>query len=86
MRTRAGLVTLIYAKSLVLANDENSRTSGDIVNLMSVDATRLQEFCTYGLMAISGPLQVKKNCQYRFKFVIFSFMICPDYSGLRLFV
>ena len=61
MRTRAGLVTLIYAKSLVLANDENSRASGDIVNLMSVDATRLQEFCTYGLMAISGPLQVKKK-------------------------
>ena len=58
MRTRAGLVTLIYTKSLVLANDENSRASGDIVNLMSVDATRLQEFCTYGLMAISGPLQV----------------------------
>jgi ATP-binding cassette subfamily C (CFTR/MRP) protein 1 len=58
MRTRAGLVTLIYTKSLVLANDEH-RASGDIVNLMSVDATRLQEFCTYGLMAISGPLQVK---------------------------
>ena len=59
MRTRAGLVTLIYTKSLVLANDENSRASGDIVNLMSVDATRLQEFCAYGLMAISGPVQVK---------------------------
>ena len=59
MRTRAGLVTLIYTKSLVMANDEHSRASGDIVNLMSVDATRLQEFCTYGLMAISGPLQVK---------------------------
>ena len=58
MRTRAGLVTLIYTKALVLANDENSRASGDIVNLMSVDAARLQEFCAYGLMAISGPLQV----------------------------
>ena len=59
MRTRAGLVTLIYTKSLVLANGERGRASGDIVNLMSVDATRLQDFCTYGLMAISGPLQVK---------------------------
>ena len=58
MRTRAGLVTLIYTKSLVLANDENGRASGDIVNLMSVDAARLQEFCAYGLIAISGPLQV----------------------------
>ena len=60
MRARAGVVTVIYAKSLVLANNENSRASGDIVNLMSVDATRLQDFCQYGLMAVSGPLQVKK--------------------------
>lgn len=59
MRARAGLVTLIYAKSMVLANDEHGRASGDIVNLMSVDATRLQDFCTYGLMAVSGPLQVE---------------------------
>ena len=58
MRTRAGLVTLIYTKSLVLANGEHGRASGDIVNLMSVDATRLQDFCTSGLMAISGPIQV----------------------------
>lgn len=59
MRARSGVVTVIYAKSLVLANNGESRASGDIVNLMSVDATRLQDFCQYGLMAISGPLQVK---------------------------
>ncbi|TFK44584.1 metal resistance protein YCF1 [Crucibulum laeve] len=58
MRVRAGLVTAIYAKSLVLSNDERTRASGDIVNLMSVDATRLQDLCTYGLIAISGPLQI----------------------------
>ena len=58
MRVRAGLVNVIYSKALVLSNDERSRASGDIVNLMSVDATRLQDLCTYGLMAISGPLQV----------------------------
>jgi ATP-binding cassette subfamily C (CFTR/MRP) protein 1 len=58
MRVRAGLVNVIYAKALVLSNDERSRASGDIVNLMSVDATRLQDVCTYGLIAISGPLQV----------------------------
>ncbi|KAF9556671.1 metal resistance protein YCF1 [Agrocybe pediades] len=58
MRVRAGLVTAIYNKSLVLSNDERSRASGDIVNLMSVDATRLQDLCTYGLIAISGPLQI----------------------------
>ncbi|TFK51703.1 multidrug resistance-associated ABC transporter [Heliocybe sulcata] len=58
MRVRAGLVTAIYKKSLVLASDERGRSSGDIVNLMSVDATRLQDLCTYGLIAISGPLQI----------------------------
>jgi len=58
MRVRAGLVTSIYAKALVLSNDERNRASGDIVNLMSVDATRLQDLCTFGLIVISGPLQV----------------------------
>lgn len=58
MRVRAGLVSVIYKKALVLSNDERGRASGDIVNLMSVDATRLQDLCTYGLIAISGPLQV----------------------------
>ncbi|KAG1786323.1 P-loop containing nucleoside triphosphate hydrolase protein [Suillus plorans] len=59
MRVRAGLVTAIYKKSLVLSSDERgSRASGDIVNLMSVDASRLQDLCTYGLIAISGPFQI----------------------------
>ncbi|KAF9005892.1 metal resistance protein YCF1 [Cyathus striatus] len=58
MRVRAGLVTAIYRKALVLSNDERTRSSGDIVNLMSVDATRLQDLCTYGLISVSGPLQI----------------------------
>ncbi|EEB93360.1 hypothetical protein MPER_07992, partial [Moniliophthora perniciosa FA553] len=41
MRIRAGLVSVIYNKALALSNDELGRASGDIVNLMSVDATRL---------------------------------------------
>ena len=58
MRIRAGLVSVIYQKALVLSNDGRGSASGDIVNLMSVDATRLQDFCAYGLIAISGPFQV----------------------------
>jgi hypothetical protein len=50
MRVRAGLTTAIYKKALVLSNDARGRSSGDIVNLMSVDTTRLQDFCTYGLI------------------------------------
>ncbi|KAG8218162.1 P-loop containing nucleoside triphosphate hydrolase protein [Butyriboletus roseoflavus] len=58
MRVRAGLVTAIYQKALVLSSGERGRATGDIVNLMSVDATRMQDLCTYGLIAISGPYQI----------------------------
>ena len=58
MRVRTGLVAAIYQKALILSNDERGKASGDIVNLMSVDASRLQDLCTYGLMAVSAPLQV----------------------------
>jgi len=58
MRVRAGLVAVIYQKALILSNDERGKATGDIVNLMSVDASRLQDLCTYGLMIISAPFQV----------------------------
>ncbi|KAG9086906.1 hypothetical protein FS749_003298, partial [Ceratobasidium sp. UAMH 11750] len=57
MRVRAGLVTAIYNKALVQAADSQG-SRGDIVNLMSVDASRMQDLCTYGLIAFSGPLQI----------------------------
>ncbi|KZV80265.1 multidrug resistance-associated ABC transporter [Exidia glandulosa HHB12029] len=59
MRVRAGLVRAIYDKALVLScTERTTRATGDIVNLMSVDATRLQDLCTYGLITVSGPLQI----------------------------
>ncbi|KAF8527278.1 P-loop containing nucleoside triphosphate hydrolase protein [Gautieria morchelliformis] len=59
MRVRAGLVTAIYRKALLLSPDERGdRATGDIVNLMSVDATKMQDLCTYGLIVLSGPLQI----------------------------
>ncbi|KAH7888221.1 P-loop containing nucleoside triphosphate hydrolase protein, partial [Phlebopus sp. FC_14] len=58
MRVRGGLITAIYKKALVLSSDERGRASGDIVNLMSVDASRLQDLCTYGIIAVSGPFQI----------------------------
>ena len=61
MRVRAGLVAVIYQKALVLSNDERGKASGDIVNLMSVDASRLQDLCAYGIMIISAPFQVTEN-------------------------
>lgn len=61
MRVRAGLVTAIYQKALVLSNDGRSSASGDIVNLMSVDAMRLQDLSTYCFITISGPFQVGRH-------------------------
>lgn len=59
MRVRAGLVSAIYKKSLRLSNEDRSgRATGDIVNLMSVDTTRLQDLCTYGHIAWSAVFQM----------------------------
>lgn len=59
MRVRAGLVSAIFKKSLRLSNEDRSgRATGDIVNLMSVDATRLQDLCTYGHIAWSAIFQM----------------------------
>ena len=58
LRVRSGLVTVIYQKALRLSNDGQGRSTGEVVSLMSVDSTRLQEFCTYGLMLVSGTFQV----------------------------
>ncbi|PWN48566.1 putative YCF1 [Violaceomyces palustris] len=59
MRVRAGLVSAIFKKSLRLSNeDRGNRATGDIVNLMSVDATRLQDLCTYGHIAWSALFQM----------------------------
>lgn len=59
MRVRAGLVSAIYKKSLRLSNEDRSgRATGDIVNLMSVDATRLQDLCTYGHIIWSALFQM----------------------------
>ncbi|GAA5860287.1 hypothetical protein JCM3774_000370 [Rhodotorula dairenensis] len=59
MRVRAGLISLIYKKALVLSPSERGgRLTGDIVNLQSTDATRLQDLCTYGQIAWSGLFQI----------------------------
>ncbi|KAG8854878.1 hypothetical protein FRB96_007278 [Tulasnella sp. 330] len=57
MRVRAGLVTTVYKKALVMSNDSTG-SRGETVNLMSLDATRMQDLCAYGLIFISGPFQI----------------------------
>lgn len=59
MRVRAGLISTVYKKSLRLSNEEReARSTGEIVNLMSVDASRLQDLCTYGHIIWSSLWQM----------------------------
>ncbi|OLL26952.1 Metal resistance protein YCF1 [Neolecta irregularis DAH-3] len=59
MRIRAGLTAAIYRKSLVLSNDgKQEKSTGDIVNLMSVDTQRLQDLTQYAQTIWSAPFQI----------------------------
>lgn len=59
MKLKSSLTSAIYQKSLVLAGEERgTKTTGDIVNLMSVDTQRLQDLTQYGQTLWSGPFQI----------------------------
>ncbi|KAN0064818.1 hypothetical protein ACQY0O_001875 [Thecaphora frezii] len=59
MRVRAGLISAIFKKSLRLSNEERGkRATGDIQNLMSVDAQRLMDLASYLWIALSAPFQI----------------------------
>jgi ABC-type multidrug transport system fused ATPase/permease subunit len=59
MRIKGGLASAIYKKSLKLSNEGRaSKTTGDIVNFMSVDAQRLQDLTQFGQQLWSAPFQI----------------------------
>jgi ATP-binding cassette, subfamily C (CFTR/MRP), member 1 len=59
MRTKSGLTAAIYKKSLNLSNDgRQAKSTGDVVNLMSVDTQRLQDVAQYGQIVWSAPFQI----------------------------
>ena len=59
MRVRSALTAMIYAKSMKLSNEgKASKSTGDIVNYMAVDAQRLQDLTQYGQMLWSAPFQM----------------------------
>lgn len=48
LRVRTAVVLAVYKKALMLSSGERqTRTVGEITNLMSIDAKRLQDLCTY---------------------------------------
>lgn len=59
MRIKTGLTAAIYGKSLKLSNEgRQSKSTGDIVNLMSTDTQRLQDLTQYGQQIWSAPYQI----------------------------
>jgi ATP-binding cassette, subfamily C (CFTR/MRP), member 1 len=59
MRIKGGLASAIYKKSLVLSNEGRaSKTTGDIVNYMAVDAQRLQDITQFAQQLWSAPFQI----------------------------
>ena len=59
MRLRTAIVTAVYHKALRLSNSaRQTATSGEIVNLMAVDAQRFMDLMSYINMVWSAPYQM----------------------------
>ncbi|CAI5760337.1 unnamed protein product [Candida verbasci] len=59
MKIKSSLTSTVYDKSLVLSNESKQESStGDIVNLMSVDVQRLQDLVQNLQIIWSGPFQI----------------------------
>lgn len=59
MKIKNSLTSTVYDKSLVLSNESKQESStGDIVNLMSVDVQRLQDLLQNLQIVWSGPFQI----------------------------
>ncbi|KAK7202906.1 P-loop containing nucleoside triphosphate hydrolase protein [Myxozyma melibiosi] len=59
MNIKSALLALIYRKAMYLSNDgRQAKSTGDIVNLMSVDVARLQDIAQSFHALWSGPFQI----------------------------
>ena len=59
MNIKSALTAVLYKKSLVLSNEASATsTTGDIVNLISVDVQKLQDLTQWCHLIWSGPLQI----------------------------
>lgn len=59
MRIKGGLTSSIYRKALKLSNEgRSSKSTGDIVNYMAVDAQRLQDLTQFAQQLWSAPFQI----------------------------
>eukprot|EP00041_Stephanoeca_diplocostata_P028197 m.790864 g.790864 ORF g.790864 m.790864 type:complete len:1581 (+) comp23327_c0_seq3:295-5037(+) len=68
MRLRSAVITSVYDKSLKLSSaSRQSSTSGEIVNLMAIDAQRFMDVVTYIHMLWSAPYQISLSLYFLYK-------------------
>ncbi|GMT36668.1 hypothetical protein PFISCL1PPCAC_27965 [Pristionchus fissidentatus] len=68
MNIRTVLTNAVYRKALNLSNTaRKNRTTGEIVNLMSIDIQRLQDITTFIMLFWSAPLQVCLSIYFLWK-------------------
>ena len=59
MRVYSSVAAIIYKKSLTLsANTRNQYSSGEVINLIAVDASKIQEALTYVTFLWVSPVHV----------------------------
>lgn len=70
MHVRAGLITAIYRKALRLSPAGKQRhTTGEIVNMMSVDTQKMLDLMSYLHVSWSGVLQIVVAIGFLFYFI-----------------
>ncbi|CAB3400919.1 unnamed protein product [Caenorhabditis bovis] len=68
MNIRSVLTSAVYSKTLNLSNDaKKGKSTGSIVNLMSVDIQRIQDMTTFVMLLWSAPLQVLLSLYFLWK-------------------
>lgn len=72
MNIRSVLTSAVYSKTLNLSNEaKKGKTTGAIVNLMSVDIQRIQDMTTFIMLFWSAPLQVQNLTILQYETLIF---------------
>ncbi|EGT43916.1 hypothetical protein CAEBREN_28994 [Caenorhabditis brenneri] len=68
MNIRSVLTSAVYTKTLNLSNEaKKQKTTGAIVNLMSVDIQRVQDMTTFIMLFWSAPLQILLSLYFLWK-------------------
>ena len=70
VRVYSGLSAIIYKKSLKLSSSSRNKfSSGEIINLIAVDATKIQEALAFVTFIWTSPLHVGLTVYFTWQFI-----------------